>query len=214
MSQHQRSIEAVKRYYGEVLKSSADLQTSACCVGASPAPYIAEILKDVHEEVKDRFYGCGSPIPPALDGVTVLALGVVELGRQPIHLGLVCRLRLFDRLGQLRQRLPRLDAGLELRPSRDTRFVRRLRLLGLLRRGRGASDRRRSPGRLSPLRAGARRSGVVRRVLRLSLAACAPSSAASADIPRTYPVPQGAVTSCWSPSCPRPLRPTPARSIS
>jgi len=75
MTEHQRSLEAVKHYYGEVLKSSADLQTSACCVGAAPAPYLAEALRDVHVEVKERFYGCGSPIPPALDGLTVLDLG-------------------------------------------------------------------------------------------------------------------------------------------
>jgi arsenite methyltransferase len=29
----------------------------------------------LHDEVKARFYGCGSPIPPALDGITVLDLG-------------------------------------------------------------------------------------------------------------------------------------------
>ncbi len=33
------------------------------------------ILKDIHPEVKERFYGCGSPIPPALEGATVLDLG-------------------------------------------------------------------------------------------------------------------------------------------
>ena len=75
MTEHQRSIEAVRQYYGEVLKSSADLQTSACCVGSAPAPYIARALDQVHEEVKNRFYGCGSPIPPALEGLTVLDLG-------------------------------------------------------------------------------------------------------------------------------------------
>ena len=75
MTEHQRSIEAVRQYYGEVLKSSADLQTSACCVGAAPAPTIARALDEVHEEIKNRFYGCGSPIPPALEGASVLDLG-------------------------------------------------------------------------------------------------------------------------------------------
>lgn len=75
MTQHQRSLEAIQRYYGEVLKSSADLQTSACCIGASPAPYIAEALTHVHEEVQARFYGCGSPIPLALGRAHVLDLG-------------------------------------------------------------------------------------------------------------------------------------------
>ena len=67
--------ESVKDYYGRVLKSSADLQTSACCLAETLPRHIAAILKDVHEEVKDRFYGCGSPIPPALEGATVLDLG-------------------------------------------------------------------------------------------------------------------------------------------
>jgi arsenite methyltransferase len=67
--------ESVRDYYGRVLKSSADLQTSACCLAESLPPHVAAVLKDVHPEVKDRFYGCGSPIPPALDGAVVLDLG-------------------------------------------------------------------------------------------------------------------------------------------
>ena len=38
-------------------------------------PYLRAILKDVHDEVKDKFYGCGSPIPLSLEGKTVLDLG-------------------------------------------------------------------------------------------------------------------------------------------
>lgn len=67
--------ETVKDYYGRVLKSSADLQTSACCLNETLPLYVREALKDVHPEVLDRFYGCGSPIPPALIGATVLDLG-------------------------------------------------------------------------------------------------------------------------------------------
>jgi SAM-dependent methyltransferase len=37
--------------------------------------YLREILALLHPEVRDRFYGCGSPIPIALDGATVLDLG-------------------------------------------------------------------------------------------------------------------------------------------
>ena len=67
--------ESVRDYYGRVLKSSADLKSSACCLAEALPRHVAEILKDVHPEVKDRFYGCGSPIPPALEGATVLDLG-------------------------------------------------------------------------------------------------------------------------------------------
>ncbi|WP_217247236.1 methyltransferase domain-containing protein [Streptomyces sp. AC602_WCS936] len=67
--------ESVKDYYGRVLASSADLKTSACCTDVAPAPHIAAALTEVHDEVMERFYGCGSPIPPALEGATVLDLG-------------------------------------------------------------------------------------------------------------------------------------------
>lgn len=67
--------ESVQDYYGRVLQSSADLKTSACCLAETLPRHVAEVLKDLHPEVKDRFYGCGSPIPPALEGATVLDLG-------------------------------------------------------------------------------------------------------------------------------------------
>ncbi|MFP3989660.1 methyltransferase domain-containing protein [Streptomyces sp. E11-3] len=67
--------EAVRDYYSRVLSSSKDLQTSACCSAEAPPPHIAAALARVHDEVKDRFYGCGSPIPAALEGSTVLDLG-------------------------------------------------------------------------------------------------------------------------------------------
>jgi arsenite methyltransferase len=69
------TLDSVKDYYGRVLKSSSDLKTSACCLAESLPPHVAAVLRDVHEEVKSRFYGCGSPIPPALEGATVLDLG-------------------------------------------------------------------------------------------------------------------------------------------
>ncbi|MBO8202262.1 methyltransferase domain-containing protein [Streptomyces smyrnaeus] len=68
-------MAAVRDYYGTVLASSSDLKTSACCTATAPPPHIAAALKQVHEEVTGRFYGCGTPIPPALDGPTVLDLG-------------------------------------------------------------------------------------------------------------------------------------------
>ncbi|MEN8664095.1 MAG: methyltransferase domain-containing protein [Polycyclovorans sp.] len=68
-------LDEVRRYYGEQLKSSADLQTNACCLGSAPAPWIQALLREIHPEVLERFYGCGSPIPPALEGCTVLDLG-------------------------------------------------------------------------------------------------------------------------------------------
>ena len=66
---------AVQSYYGETLQSSSDLRTTACCsIGAMPGK-LRSILAQLHPEVRDRFYGCGSPLPSALDGMTVLDLG-------------------------------------------------------------------------------------------------------------------------------------------
>lgn len=68
-------LESVKEYYGKILKTNQDLKTSACCTADSMPLYLREILKEIHDEVKDKFYGCGSPIPMALEGKTVLDLG-------------------------------------------------------------------------------------------------------------------------------------------
>ncbi|HEU0306569.1 MAG TPA: methyltransferase domain-containing protein, partial [Lysobacter sp.] len=65
----------VRHYYGDVLQSTRDLRTGACCPAEAMPPALRALLEDVHPEVKDRFYGCGSPLPPALEGRTVLDLG-------------------------------------------------------------------------------------------------------------------------------------------
>jgi SAM-dependent methyltransferase len=69
------TIESVKAYYGRVLASTKDLMTSACCAVEKLPPYLAAIEAQLHDEVKDKFYGCGAPLPPALEGATVLDLG-------------------------------------------------------------------------------------------------------------------------------------------
>lgn len=69
------TLDSVRRYYGEVLQSTADLKTGACCSADAMPPALKLMLDDVHPEVTARFYGCGSPLPPALDGCTVLDLG-------------------------------------------------------------------------------------------------------------------------------------------
>ena len=69
------TLENVKEYYGKILGNSDDLKTGACCtIDALPA-YQIEILKEIDDEILSKFYGCGSPIPPALEGRTVLDLG-------------------------------------------------------------------------------------------------------------------------------------------
>jgi arsenite methyltransferase len=65
----------VRNYYGRVLASTKDLQTSACCTAESLPAHLGAIEAQLHDEVKDKFYGCGAPLPPALEGATVLDLG-------------------------------------------------------------------------------------------------------------------------------------------
>jgi arsenite methyltransferase len=68
-------LEEVREYYGTVLESRSSLKTNACCVGEAPPAHIARVLERIHPEILERFYGCGSPLPPALEGATVLDLG-------------------------------------------------------------------------------------------------------------------------------------------
>lgn len=65
----------VQEYYGKVLKTKEDLKTSACCSTESMPPHIRAIMGQLDDEILSKFYGCGSPIPPALEGCTVLDLG-------------------------------------------------------------------------------------------------------------------------------------------
>ncbi len=67
--------EAVKDYYGKVLKNQKDLKTSACCSVEPFSEPIKPIIKNIEPEILDKFYGCGSPIPPLLEGCRVLDLG-------------------------------------------------------------------------------------------------------------------------------------------
>ena len=69
------TLGSVRDYYGRVLQSSADLKTSACCTSEALPVHHREIVGQIHPEVLDRFYGCGSPIPLELEGRTVLDLG-------------------------------------------------------------------------------------------------------------------------------------------
>jgi len=68
--------EIVKEYYGKELQSKNDLKTDACCCSDELLhPAVRDIERELDDEILSRFYGCGSPIPPALDGCSVLDLG-------------------------------------------------------------------------------------------------------------------------------------------
>ncbi|PJZ49173.1 methyltransferase domain-containing protein [Leptospira saintgironsiae] len=72
---HSSTLDSVQNYYGKILKSSSDLKTGACCSTDSLPKNLQPVLSLVHEDVKEKFYGCGSPFPPNLKGLTVLDLG-------------------------------------------------------------------------------------------------------------------------------------------
>ena len=73
--ERKRKIDEVKNYYGETLSSNKDLQTSACCIEGSIPDYQKNILSLIDDDIKNKFYGCGSPIPPSLNGIKALDLG-------------------------------------------------------------------------------------------------------------------------------------------
>lgn len=66
--------DMVKKYYGEVVQKTSDLKTGACCSKEGPS-YIGEVLPLINDEVKTRYYGCGSPIPLCLEDLEILDLG-------------------------------------------------------------------------------------------------------------------------------------------
>jgi len=68
--------EDVKAYYGTQLTGSDDLHTDVThCQAITPPRYVLDVMPLVADEIVAKFYGCGSPIPPALEGCTVLDLG-------------------------------------------------------------------------------------------------------------------------------------------
>lgn len=69
------TIQTVKDYYGKTLKTSADLQTSACCDASSVPDYLKPLLSKIHPQVLEKYYGCGLVAPSALAQCQVLDLG-------------------------------------------------------------------------------------------------------------------------------------------
>ena len=69
------NLENSQDYYGKVLAGSSDLKTDACCTMEAPPAEVLSALRNVHEEVKARYYGCGLVAPQAIAGCHVLDLG-------------------------------------------------------------------------------------------------------------------------------------------
>lgn len=74
-SDHQAIHSTVQQYYGQELKTTEDLKTSACKTSFVPPPEIRQLIKDVPHEVTSKFYGCGVPLPLGISGLRLLDLG-------------------------------------------------------------------------------------------------------------------------------------------
>nr|WP_137677319.1 methyltransferase domain-containing protein [Parerythrobacter lutipelagi] len=69
------NIENSRDYYGKVLTGSEDLKTDACCTAEAPPAEILAAMRNVHEDVRARYYGCGLVTPQAIEGCHILDLG-------------------------------------------------------------------------------------------------------------------------------------------
>ncbi len=68
-------LESVKQYYGKILETKNDLKTTACCSSEVLPDHLKSVMNRIHPEVREKFYGCGVPLPLNLKGLTVLDLG-------------------------------------------------------------------------------------------------------------------------------------------
>ena len=75
MTTNENLMGKIKDYYGRILQSSKDLKTDACCPTSPPQKHVLSVLRQIDDEIVEKFYGCGSPIPVAAEGCTILDLG-------------------------------------------------------------------------------------------------------------------------------------------
>lgn len=72
-------METVKDYYGKQLKNSDDLQVTgvtSCSRKTQHIPaFVKDALKNVHEDIMSRAFGCATAYPEALVGAKILDLG-------------------------------------------------------------------------------------------------------------------------------------------
>jgi hypothetical protein len=61
----------------QTLQASSDLKTSACCTAKAPPADVLAVLRQLPQEIIQKYYGCGSPFPAGLKGswLRVLDLG-------------------------------------------------------------------------------------------------------------------------------------------
>ncbi|MHC4174021.1 MAG: methyltransferase domain-containing protein [Planctomycetota bacterium] len=67
--------DIVRKYYGEVVQKTSHLKTDACCTAEALPAHIKRVLPLIEDEIKSKYYGCGSPIPLCIEGLKILDLG-------------------------------------------------------------------------------------------------------------------------------------------
>jgi len=67
--------ESVQNYYGKILTRTSDLKTNCCTTTVSPSAKIKNLIANVHDDVTQRYFGCGLVYPEKLEGMRVLDLG-------------------------------------------------------------------------------------------------------------------------------------------
>lgn len=67
--------DEVSEYYGSTLGKSEDLKTNACCTVACYPEPVRKALDLIHDEVIEKYYGCGLTIPERIEGKRILDLG-------------------------------------------------------------------------------------------------------------------------------------------
>lgn len=65
----------VQNYYGKELQQSSDLKTTACCTLTPIPAHIQKAIRNIHNEVVIKYYGCGLTIPDKIEGLRILDLG-------------------------------------------------------------------------------------------------------------------------------------------
>ncbi|MBR0092528.1 MAG: methyltransferase domain-containing protein [Lachnospiraceae bacterium] len=69
--------DKVREYYSAVTKEKGGQLASAVCTCASNAvpDQVKQIVSELPDEIIAKYYGCGSPVPDRIEGLTLLDLG-------------------------------------------------------------------------------------------------------------------------------------------
>ena len=77
ISEHQEIRAMLREFYGRAIQKTDDLETNACC-DVNTMQLHSEVVKLIPERAKEKYLGCGSPLPDdlaTLRGLTALDLG-------------------------------------------------------------------------------------------------------------------------------------------